>query len=64
MLGLSTIRHRDTNFRPSAEPIECFLVVMVGGLFKNISKNKKIVLPFSWIFLSRLVLKCYNCVTF
>jgi hypothetical protein len=41
MLGLSTIRHSDTNSRPSAEPIEYFLVRMIGGLFKNFSKSKK-----------------------
>jgi hypothetical protein len=28
---------------------------MIGGLFKNISEKEKIVLPFSAIFLSRLL---------
>jgi hypothetical protein len=37
---------------------------MVGGLFKNFFEKQKKVLPSSGIFLSRLVLKCYNCVTF
>ena len=60
MPGLSTIGHRDSNSQRSAEPIECFLVVKVGRLFKNISEKQKIVLPASGIFLSRLVLKCYN----
>jgi len=37
---------------------------VVGGLFQKYFQKAKIVLPFSWIFLSRLALNCYNCVTF